>query len=124
MNKSGSALAWMLVSWLLAGASAAAQDDEEAEEEPSITLNAMIKAQGGLFVPLASDGFEAHENEAYSRSNPLFVDGKCDPIVTPSKPCYPADHGKKAGSPSIARATLQLEGHWDFTEKLALHTII
>ncbi len=100
---------------------AVAQDEEE---ESSITLNALIKTQAGLFVPLASDGFSPHENVAVRRTDPQFDEGPCDPVAIPSKPCYPSDHGKEPGTPSIARATLQLEAHWDFTSKLALHTII
>jgi len=113
----------LAVLWAIVGSAGTALAQSE-DEESSITLNALIKTQGGLFVPLASDGFSPHENEAVSRTNPLFDDGPCDPVSIPSKPCFPTDHGKKPGTPSIARATLQLEGHWDFTSKLALHTII
>ncbi len=124
-SPSGRAVRLALFSMLTmtcSASTATAQSGEE--EESSITLNALVKTQGGLFVPLASDGFKPHKNEAVSRTNPLFDDGPCDPIETPSKPCYPSDHGKKPFTPSIARATLQIEAQWDFSSKLSLHTII
>jgi hypothetical protein len=103
-------------------------ESESSQEESSFTVNAMMKMQGGLFVPLPSDGFKAHENEGfkkdqfgYDRSQP------CDQVAYPNlgtNGCYPTDHGKKAGTPSLARATLQIEAHWDFSRKFALHTII
>lgn len=102
----------------------AAQEDEDSEsEESSFTVNAMMKMQGGLFVPLASDGFQEQKNSARNVVGNLDS-GSCDPILSPGKPCYPTNHGQEAGTPSISRATLQLEAHWDFTSKLALHTII
>jgi hypothetical protein len=101
-----------------------AQDDEgSSEEESSFTVNAMMKLQGGLFVPLTSNVFKAYDNEAELRQGTPFKPA-CDPIALPSKPCYPTNHGKKAGSPSITRATLQIEAHWDFTSKIALHAIV
>lgn len=122
--------AWLALFCLLAVVSytpaSSAQDEGEGdgEEESSFTVNAMMKMQGGLFVPLASDGFQPQERSATSRTNPLFAGDPCDPIITPSRPCQPSNHGIDAGKPSIARATLQLEAHWDFTSKLALHTIV
>ncbi len=102
----------------------AEESESEPEEESSFTVNAMIKMQGGMFVPLASDGFKSHDNIALSRTNPSFAGTPCDPVINPARPCYPQDHGQDPGSPSISRATLQLEAHWDFTRKLSLHTII
>jgi hypothetical protein len=101
-----------------------AQDDEGgSEEETTFTVNAMMKLQGGLFVPLTSNLFSPYKNEAVRRDGTPFMP-ECDPILTPRKPCTPTDHGKKPGSPSITRATLQLEAHWDFSSKIALHAIV
>jgi hypothetical protein len=104
------------------------EESDAPEDESSFTVNAMMKMQGGLFVPLASDGFKAHENEAYRKDQFGFDrTAPCDQVANPnlgSNGCFPVDHGKKAGSPSLARATLQIEAHWDFTSKFALHTII
>src|ERR1044071_2718520 len=89
---------------------ATAQSDEEyAEDESSFTVNAMMRLQGGLFVPLASDKFSPHENVGDARTNPMFASVPCDPVQVPNKPCTPIDHGKRPGTPSITRATLQLE---------------
>ncbi len=123
-SPSGRAGRLALVGILAMAWSAATAAAQYEEEESSVTLNALIKTQAGLFVPLASNGFSPHENVAVSRTNPLFDDGPCDPVTTPSKPCYPSDHGKEPGSLSIARATLQIEAHWDFSSKLALHAIM
>jgi hypothetical protein len=99
-------------------------DDTGSEEaESSFTVNAMAKMQGGLFVPLASDGFSAQQNRASTIVADIDM-GACDPVVSPAKSCYPQNHGTNAGSPSISRATLQMEAHWDFSRKLSLHTII
>jgi hypothetical protein len=109
----------------LAQPSADYEDDDTGSdsEESSFSVNAMAKMQGGLFVPLASDGFSPQENSAETIVGDLSQ-GTCDPVVTPAKSCYPTNHGTQAGSPSISRATLQIEAHWDFTRKLSLHTII
>jgi hypothetical protein len=104
---------------------AQAQEDEEyAEEESSFTVNAMIKMQAGLFAPLLSDKFSPHENIGDARSSPQFAPVPCDPVTIPQKPCSPQDHGKRPGTPSITRATLQLEAHWDLTSRVALHAIV
>src|SRR3954470_5679950 len=67
----------------------AAQDDDDSEsEESSFTINAMMKMQGGLFVPLASDGFQPQHNSANLLVGNL-VSGSCDPVIIPGKPCYP-----------------------------------
>lgn len=100
------------------------ESGSESEEESSFTVNAMMKMQGGLFVPLASDGFSAHPNRAEASTNPQFPGSPCDPVLQPSKPCYPKDHGQKPGAPSMSRAVLQIEAHWDFSRKLALHAIV
>lgn len=105
-----------------------AEPEGEAEEESSFTVNAMMKLQGGLFVPLASDGFQAHRNEAYRLDQFGYkYDQPCDAVANPnlgSSGCFPVDHGQRAGSPSIARATLQIEAHWDYSSKLSLHAIV
>ncbi|MET0284347.1 MAG: DUF1302 family protein [Polyangiales bacterium] len=98
--------------------------DDGPPDESSFTVNAMMKLQGGLFAPLASSGFKPHENRAFIESGASFQGPPCDPIVTPGKPCSPMDHAMDPGTPSISRATLQIEAHWDFTRKLSLHTII
>lgn len=104
--------------------SASAQDDEgSSEEETTFTVNAMMKLQGGLFVPLTSNLFKPYENTAERRDG-IGISPPCDPVQTPRKPCIPTDHGKAPGSPSITRATLQLEAHWDFSSKIALHAIV
>lgn len=101
-----------------------ASESDEPPDESSLTLNAMMKLQGGLFTPLASSGFKPHDNRAFIESGATFQGPPCDPIVTPGKPCRPVDHGQDPGTPSLSRATLQLEAHWDFSRKLSLHTII
>jgi hypothetical protein len=100
-----------------------AQDDGASADEPSFSVNALFKLQGGLFVPLASNGFAPHENRALYRDNGFFG-GECDPVALPQQPCYPQDHGQKPGSPSITRATLQIEAHWDLTRWFGLHAIV
>lgn len=104
------------------------EESDAPPDESSFTVNAMMKMQGGLFVPLFSDKFQAHENEAYKKDQFGYDKNQpCDQVAYPnlgSNGCFPVDHGKKAGSPSLARATLQIEAHWDFTSKFALHTII
>jgi hypothetical protein len=104
------------------------ESESESESEPayesSFTVNAMMKMQGGMFVPLASNGFKPYDNVALASTNPSFPGVPCDPVVSPARPCYPQDHGQDPGSPSISRATLQLEAHWDFTRKFSLHAII
>jgi hypothetical protein len=101
---------------------AAAQEEGDAPES-SFTVNALMKLQGGLFVPLLSSGFSPHENRAVNRTA-NFDGDPCDPILTPREPCSPRDHGQRPGTPSITRATLQLEAHWDFTSRIALHAIV
>jgi hypothetical protein len=100
-----------------------AQDDEAGMDESSFTVNAAMKLQGGLFLPLLSSGFSPHDNRAVSRTA-NFDNGPCDPVVTPREPCFPRDHGQKPGTPSITRAMLQIEAHWDFSSKIALHAIV
>src|SRR5262245_57552463 len=80
----------LLCSFVLSvyAASASAQDDEGySEDESSFTVNAMMKLQGGLFVPLASDKFSPQENTGDARANPLFAPVPCDPVQTPQRPC-------------------------------------
>ncbi|HTU61065.1 MAG TPA: hypothetical protein VMF89_21575, partial [Polyangiales bacterium] len=58
--------------FLFASQQAAAQDDELP-----FTVNALVKLQGGLFVPLASSGFSPHENRAQLANG----SAPCDPIL-------------------------------------------
>jgi hypothetical protein len=110
---------------LLCAPSALAQDDEGyAEDESSFTVNAMMKLQAGLFAPLISDKFQPHENLGNKATNPAYDFDPCDPVEMPNKPCTPVDHGKRPGSPSITRATLQLEAHWDLSSRVAIHAIV
>jgi hypothetical protein len=98
-----------------------ALSQDGSEDVPPFTVNAMIKLQGGLFLPLASSGFSPHENRARLTSIDALP---CDPVLFPQEPCAPTDHGQKPGTPSITRATLQLEAHWDLSSKVALHAIV
>jgi hypothetical protein len=120
------------------GPSTAAEDDwgDEGsggggggfEEEPALTVNGMLRMQGGVFAPMISSGFKAEKNEAYIETrNPngnVIRQGRCDPIEQPYSPCFPSDHGQDPGSLSIARATLQLEGHWQAHERISVHAIV
>ncbi len=112
------------VLWVNAPTASAQDDEGYAEDESSFTVNAMMKLQGGLFVPLASDKFSPQENSGDARSNPAFAPVPCDPVQTPARPCNVTNHGKRPGTPSITRATLQLEAHWDLSSRVALHAII
>ena len=38
-----------------------------AQEDSKFSLNGHVKLQGGVFVPLFSDLFQEHENEAYKQ---------------------------------------------------------
>jgi hypothetical protein len=121
---------------LLSAQSFAQEEDESYESdegggyesgEPVFEVNGMMKMQGGVFVPLMGEKFEEWKNEAYrpyagtavlNRNNP------CDPVLDPTNTCYPVDHGQPMGSPSIARATFQLEAQWNINDKIGLHTIV
>lgn len=100
-----------------------AQDEEEAGEAGA-TLNGHIKVQTGVFVPLASDGFSPQKEEAWVLDTNDNRVSPCNPIETPTRPCYPINHGKKPGSLSMGRATLQLEGDWIATEEASFHAIV
>lgn len=97
---------------------------EGSFEEPRFTVNGLLKLQAGAFVPLISDGFKPHDNVAYVEDTDGNRVDTCDPVLSPSKPCYPADHGQKPGSLSIGRGTLQLEAHWQAADEVSLHTIL
>lgn len=114
----------------LMGSAAIAQDDIDdgddfdfQEEEPPLTVNGHLKLQTGVFVPLISDGFTPIENRAYGAETetgrPL-----CDPVLRPNRSCKPESHGKEAGSFSMGRATLQLEGDWNAHQDVVVHAII
>jgi hypothetical protein len=119
------ALAALLLCFVPAQA-AAAQDWEQ--EEPSVSVNGHLKLQTGVFVPLISDAFQPHENEAYvysgAGSSLRRTDQTCDPVERPNRPCYAVDHGQKPGSLSMGRGTLQLEGDWTPSEAVILHAIV
>lgn len=114
-----------LIAALLCAFTASPSLAQYAEEESTVTVNAMIKSQTGVFVPLLSSAFTGiDKNEAERRSNPAFAEGPCDPIVTPAAPCRPTNHGREIGALSIARLTLQMEAHWDISSKWAVHGIL
>ena len=96
---------------------ALAQDDEG---DSSLSVNGYVKLQSGIFVPLLSDMFSAHEYKAFigKTSEP------CDPVMVPNKPCTPRDHAVGAGDMSMFRATLQLEADWQPYESVAVHAIL
>jgi hypothetical protein len=94
-----------------------------AEEDETISVNGMIKLQSGVFVPLFSDLFSAQKNEAWILDDDDNRIEPCNPIMTPNKPCYPVNHGQEAGSLSMFRATLQLEGDWTPHEKVGVHAL-
>ncbi len=96
-----------------------------AAEEPSpFSFGGHVKLQGGIFVPLVSDGFSARKHEAFifsgSGARRMQTAQTCDPVATPNIPCYPIDHGQEGGSLSMARGTLQLEGGWQPVDALGL----
>ncbi len=100
-----------------------AQDDDE--EESSLSVNGSIKLQSGVFVPLLSDLFQPHENEAEIRNIDGVPSGeKCNPVMMPHKPCYPTSHGQAPGSMSMFRTTAQIEADWSPLEAVTLHTIV
>jgi hypothetical protein len=127
---------WALTSTGIALSSAQtfAQEDEYSDtggsyesEEPAFQVNGMMKMQGGVFAPLLSDKFSPHENEAYKPYPGIALLNKnqpCDPVAIQNNGCYPVDHGQKPGTPSIMRATFQLEAQWDINEKIGLHAIV
>ena len=87
--------------------------------------------QAGVFAPLASSGFQDYRNLAMQEVDPnaqFVLDPKlvrpCDPVKTPTKYCFPKDHGGKAGKPSMMRATLQLMADWKATEKISIHAVV
>jgi hypothetical protein len=122
---------WLFVCTLcIAGAAPSgvgkAQDDApDASDdlEPRFSVNGMLRIQAGVFAPLANQGFKPHHNRAYEFSDGAALRA-CDPVAMPYAPCLPVDHGQQPGTPSIARATLQLEAHWTPVERIALHAIV
>jgi hypothetical protein len=122
---------WALVTTGLVFSSAQsfAQDEEESYDsgEPALEVNGMMKMQGGVFVPLASEKFKPLENRAYRPYPGLALpnlNNPCDPVLIQNNQCIPMDHGQKPGSASIARATFQLEAQWNINEKVGLHGIV
>lgn len=94
-------------------------------QDETFTVNGYLKLQSGVFMPLLSDMFKPHENEAFIRtSTDIWTDQACDPIANPSKPCYPRDHGKDPGSLSMFRATAQIEADWRPHEAVNVHGIL
>lgn len=98
-------------------ASAQAQEDDYGAEEPSFSVNGMLRMQAGVFAPLLSSKFSPHENVGVNNGLP------CD-VREGTLACIPQDHGQKPGTPSIARMTLQLEAQWDINEHVGLHAIV
>lgn len=110
-----------LLAFCLGGAAMA----EGGEGEAKFTVNGYFSVQSGVFVPLLSDFFKAHENEAFIRtSSDIWTDQACDPVASPQKPCYPRDHGQEPGSLSMLRATAQLEADWAAHEAVNVHAIL
>jgi hypothetical protein len=116
----------------LSSAPLSAQEDSEDDsgsyesDEPALEVNGMLRMQGGVFAPLFSDKFKPHENLAgfttpSGNPNPQMP---CDPVTIQTLQCLPYDHGQKPGSPSIARATFQLEAQWNISDKVGLHAIV
>jgi hypothetical protein len=101
----------------------ASRGQQDEFVEPTFSIGGMLKVQGGVFAPLASDRFTAHRNEAYEFFEATRLRA-CDPVQKPYGSCRPIDHGQRPGSLSIARATLQLEAHWDVVDAIALHAIV
>jgi hypothetical protein len=113
------ALALFLAVACLAGSAAAEEDDAQ------LHVNGHLKLQTGVFVPLLSDMFKAQKGEAYLKTagGTWRYDRPCDPVVQPSVPCTPKNHGIPAGELSMFRATLQLEGDWQPHESVSVHAI-
>lgn len=99
-----------------------------SETPPVLTVKGHVKLQAGVFVPLASDGFSASENRAFIFSGAgarrVQTSQSCDPIATPNIPCYPLDHGQEAGSLSMARSTLQLDGTWNPSASVTVRGVL
>jgi hypothetical protein len=104
------------------------EDDSGSYEsdEPVLEVNGMLRMQGGVFAPLFSDKFKPHENLAGSTTPSGNPDPQrpCDPVAIQTQQCLPYDHGQTPGSPSIARATFQLEAQWNVSDKVGLHAIV
>lgn len=104
-------------------------DTSEPLGASRFTVNGFLRVQTGVFLPLVSDGFEPHRNEAYigrldGRNLEYLRDQPCDPVLQPYRPCYPVDHGQRPGSLSAARATLQLEADWQPADGIGVHAIL
>ncbi len=111
--------AWLVGFMLPAGS--LAQDDEGGQ--PSFSVNGMLKVQGGVFAPLVSDRFSPHENVGFTQGTGARNAQPCD-VRVGRNDCIPHDHGQAPGTPSIARATFQLEAQWDVTQQVSLHGIL
>jgi hypothetical protein len=99
--------------------------DESIGDDPVFEINGQVQLQSGIFVPLLSDLFQAHENRAEIRD----VDGRptgepCDPVMMPQKPCYPTSHGTKPGSLSMFRFSALLEADWRPHPDYTIHAIV
>ncbi len=122
------ACAWALIVCLaFALPVARAQDDYSDDygggggggsDEPSFSVNGMMRMQGGVFAPLLSDKFKPHENIGRIAGR-----GLCDVRIATTA-CVPVDHGQDPGTPSIMRATLQLEAQWDINRFIGVHAIV
>ncbi len=111
--------ACLCLSLILSSPLATGQDDES-----TLSVNGYLKLQTGVFVPMFSDMFQAHKNEAFILDMNDEPQERCDPIMSPQKPCYPSSHGQEAGSLSMFRSTLQLEGEWTPSEYVSVHAIL
>ena len=101
------------------------------EDESSFTLDAMVRTQVGVFVPLASEVAHSLRGNPKNRNSALYIADvnqrnppPCSPIAIPRAPCRPQNHAKDPGSLSLSRLTLQLEGHLDVNSQLAVHGIL
>lgn len=113
------ALALMASLQLLVSAAPVHAQSDDDHEEPSFSVNGMLRMQGGVFAPLASSKFRPHENIAAVPT----TGAPCDVRMGNSN-CVPSDHGQRPGSVSLARTTLQIESHWDINDRMALHAIV
>ena len=95
--------------------------------ESPLQVNGMLRLQGGMFFPGPSDKFRAHANRAFA-PNPTTgqpdPSRPCDPVFEQTNACIPTDHGQAPGSPSIGRATFQMEAQWDIDPQIGVHAIV
>ena len=94
--------------------------------EEEFSVHGYFQLQSGVFVPLTSSLFKDYDNTAYLESpikGYLATDLPCDPVRGVTS-CWPTDHGGKAGTLSMMRATAQLEADWHPAKKINLHAIL